>query len=193
MTLPQRIAAASGVLGILTIVALNGATIIDANAQLVPVTVESPADELTGLQASCFAVCAQATWVEVEVGNVVEYALWKVDGSAWGYVVEKVTTHEDVFVSLDVAEDSPIMPDDYCRPTQDGENVTYCIKRESVQLDATEIACVKTCIQAVDSNISEMDRVILRAGPPRTITIDYTDSMTIHDYASARATGAIKK
>jgi hypothetical protein len=184
-----KITAASGVLGAALVVAAGiGWQAIEANAETVPTTVDHPEDELTGPQAAAFASCAEGIWEETTPANVREFVLWRADGVKQAYTVEEVTTHQDVFAPLDIAGGT--WPS--CSVSRDGTDVTYCIKRGSVELTPVQVACAKAAVEAVIGEVAGVDRVHLRAGPPRTIETRTREDKSIGDYAACRAAGTCR-
>lgn len=196
-----KIKAAASILGAaLVITAGVGYQQITANAGTVETMVEDPDSELTGQEAAAFGTCAQSIWIEVVVANIVEFVLWRSPQQESGeprpvlaYVIERVTTHEDVYAALDIAggvwsENAP-----GCAIAVDGTDVSYCIKRGALELDATQIACLKTATQNVIGSVKGVEFAHLRAGPPRTLETSHEEDKSPHDYAACRAAGTCRR
>lgn len=189
-----RILAAAGILGAsLTAVAIIGYTTIEANAGNVPWQEEHKDDDLTGPQASCFAACAETIWEEVVPAYVVEINLKRAKAPprpVSASLLERVYTHEDVFVPLHLAGGVAVTTE--CPITQDGENMTYCIRREADELTAEQVQCMRTCALAIVSPIADIDSLALNAGPPRTFEITKSAELSVHDYATAVVTPVLE-
>lgn len=196
----EKVLAAVGILGGLVVLALGGVAIYEANAQTVPAVFEHPNDEITGPQAACFSSWAQSIWAQVTPANVVQLEARRdkyqqenkqIITTVIAEVVELVTTHEDVFTALDVVGGVIEIPG--CEKSQDGENMTYCIRRGPVALDATQKAGLKTCATAIVSPIQDIRTLTLTAGPPRTFTVTRIADLSSHEYATCRAGGTCKR
>jgi len=184
----QARAAALG--GALALAAVSGYAVWDAQGQTFTETITDPQDQLTGPQASCFAVCAQSVWPEILPAGIVGLYAWRIPAKGvYCYADEQLTEDEDVFNALDLGG----AVTKACPITKDGADVTFCVKRGPVILDATQRQCLKTCADPLlDGPAQEVDRLELRAGPPRTLDVRRTTEITSGERAAGRADGTIK-
>lgn len=183
-----------------------GATIIANAGDTVSATSDDPTAAPTGPQSLALAACIQADVPEVVVSATQEIHLWRsdrpeeCDGEAdpcprgvGGYTAELMTGDDDVFSALAMAKPSVLVGGVGCEHTRDEAGVnSFCIKRGPFVLSTVAKACIATAARAVTPDLSSVERLTMRRGPPLELEVKRGLDLTTEEFAICHAAGACK-